>query len=87
MAGKFDFHPSARVDRGGRNRNGQKLRREHLEAQAMIAKRVVDAVREGHDDEILAWVSPTFDEIAQIERQDAKTREMRSLMGAPSPAF
>lgn len=44
MASPFlQYNAAAKVDRGGRNRNGRTLRREHLEAQRTVAERIMQA--------------------------------------------
>lgn len=77
MPSRTQYHPAARVDRGGRNAKGRMLRKEHLEAQRLIAERIISESE-----------ARSFLPKAQVERMiDAKLREVRELMGAPSPRF
>lgn len=72
---KTAYHSAARVDRGGRNRNGRLLRKEHLEAQRLIAERLIRSTE-------------ARQMLARAEAEAAighREREMRELMAAPSP--
>lgn len=71
------YHPAAKVDRGGRNtKQARLLRDEHIRVQRAIAAQVVAGA--SHVKAIEHKVNTEV---------DRRNREIRELMGAPSPRF